>query len=346
MFEYTHGGDVYGRAETLLDFSANLNPLGMPPAVRRAAEEAVGDAARYPDALCRDLTAAIARRDGVPPGWVLCGNGAADLIFRLAFALRPGRALVTAPTFSEYAQALGAAGCAVTRHTLRREDGFDLTEDVLDALDGDLDLAFFCTPNNPTGRMIDPALLSRILARCAGRGITLAVDECFLELTQGAGLTGVLEEYPNLILFRAFTKSYAMPGLRLGYCLCAGGGLLERLWGAGQPWSVSAPAQAAGLAALRECPDWPGRARALLAVERPRLADGLRGLGLEVIPGEANYLLFRAPGVTDLKERLLERGVLIRACANYPGLGPDDYRTAVRTAPENDILLEQLREVL
>ena len=109
---------------------------------------------------------------------------------------------------------------------------------------------------------------------------------------------------------------------------------------------MSAPAQAAGLAALRDCPDWPGRARALLAVERPRLADGLRGLGLEVIPGEVNYLLFRAPGITDLKERLLERGVLIRACANYPGLGPDDYRTAVRTAPENDILLERLREVL
>lgn len=352
MERYTHGGDLL-TAQTrcggaILDFSANLNPLGMPARVRRAAEEAVAGAGHYPDPYCRVLTAGLARRDGVGRSQVLCGNGAADLIFRLAVALMPRRALVTAPTFSEYEQALAAVGCAVEHYRLAPERDFDLPETFPDGLDQGLDLVFLCNPNNPTGRPIQPALLEKILAVCAERSIRLVVDECFLELTDGGpelGLTDWLERYPNLLLLRAFTKSYAIPGLRLGYCLSADTTLLDRLSRCAQPWSVSAPAQAAGAAALEE-PDWPARARALLQVERRVLAARLAALGLDVVPGAANYLLFRAPGVTDLKERLVERGILIRACANYPGLGPDYYRTAVRTGEENGRLLEALREVL
>ena len=148
------------------------------------------------------------------------------------------------------------------------------------------------------------------------------------------------------MLLRAFTKSYAMAGLRLGYALSANGGLLERMAAAGPPWSVSTPAQAAGLAALEQCSDWPEKARALLASERPALSDGLTALGLEVVPGQANYLLFRAAGAADLKERMLMRGVLIRSCANYHGLGNDWYRVCVGQAEQNRRLLAALKEVL
>ena len=176
----------------------------------------------------------------------------------------------------------------------------------------------------------------------------LAVDECFLPLAAGAGpgLAPCLAEHPNLLLLRAFTKSYAMAGLRLGYALSANGGLLERMAAAGPPWSVSTPAQAAGLAALEQCPDWPEKARTLLASERPALSDGLAALGLEVVPGQANYLLFRAAGAADLKERMLMRGVLIRSCANYHGLGNDWYRVCVGQAEQNRRLLAALKEVL
>ena len=147
MKEYTHGGDIVGAREIwkgeLLDFSANLNPLGMPESVRKAAEEAVGEAIHYPDPLCRGLCAAIARRDSVAPEQVLCGNGAADLVFRLAFSRRPRRVLVTAPTFSEYEDAVRAAGGEVVYHRLTPENDFDLTEAVLDDLDDSLDMAFF-----------------------------------------------------------------------------------------------------------------------------------------------------------------------------------------------------------
>ena len=174
----------------------------------------------------------------------------------------------------------------------------------------------------------------------------LAVDECFLGLSDaaGAGLAPLVAGHPKLLLLRAFTKTYAVAGLRLGYCLCSDGALLEAMGRCGQPWSVSAPAQAAGLAALA-CPRWPEKARALVDVERPRLARALEGLGFSVCPGQANYLLFRAPGLPDLKQRLLTRGVLIRACGNYHGLDEYDYRVCVRTGEENGRLVDAIREV-
>lgn len=352
MKEYTHGGDIVGARAIwkgeLLDFSANLNPLGMPEAVRKAAEDAVREAIHYPDPLCRALCAAIARRDNVTPEQVLCGNGAADLVFRLAFSRRPLRVLVTAPTFSEYQDAVQAAGGEVIYHRLMPKNNFDLTEAVLDDLDDGLDMAFFCTPNNPTGCLIDRDLMLRILERCRDKGIRVVVDECFLSLSdpgERMSLAGELEHFPNLVLLRAFTKSYAMPGLRLGYCLSADAALLDGLSRCAQPWSVSGPAQAAGLAALAE-PEYPARARQLIAVERAWLTDALRALGLQVFPSQVNYILFRAPGVNDLKKRLLAHGVLIRSCANYVGLGSDYYRVAVRPHRENEGLIRALKEVL
>lgn len=340
-----HGGDIYDYNRPLLDFSANLNPLGMPEDVCRAAQAAVLDCVHYPDPQCRRLRQAIGEMDGVNPWQVLCGNGAADVIFRLVLACRPKRAMVLAPTFSEYELALIAAGCQTERWLLKRTQGFALTEDILEAIHPGLDMLFLCSPNNPTGLCVEDTLLRRILARCAVTGTRLVVDECFLPLTDGAGLADALKENPHLFLLRAFTKSFAIPGLRLGYGLSWDAVLLESCWQCGQAWSVSSVAQAAGIAACGHAA-WPEKAKALLRVERPRLRTGLEALGLEVWPGEANYLLFQAKNVTNLKALLTEKGILIRSCANYTGLGPDYYRTAVRVPEENDRLLMALGEVL
>ena len=349
MAEYTHGGDLltaqsrYGG--TVLDFSTNLNPLGMPPQVKQAAAEA--DGAAYPDPLCRHLRQAIAAHDGVEEEQVICGNGAADLIFRLAFALKPRKALLTAPTFSEYEGALTCVGCQVERYALDIDRDFDLDEGFLKAIVPGVELVFLCTPNNPTGRLIDPELLAEAARRCRDVGARLVVDECFLPLAGGgAGLAPRLTEFSNLFLLRAFTKSYAMAGLRLGYGLSADLELLETLGRFAQPWSVSAPAQAAGTAAFTRCPQWPEQARALVERERPVLAAVLEGLGCRVVPSQANYLLFQAEHITDLKEKLLQRGVLLRSCANYHNLGPDWYRVCVKGGEENRRLLAALKEVL
>lgn len=348
--ELVHGGDWAGyRAEfgcDALDFSANVSPLGLPAGVAAAITNALPTADRYPDPLCRELRAALARAEGVPADWILCGNGAADLIFRLALAVRPRRALLPAPTFAEYEAALQTVGCAVQRVFLREENEFAVTEEFIDAVTPETDIVFLCQPNNPTGQVTPPALVERLVRRCAECGAVLVVDECFLDfLPDRDALTAkqFLRDAPQLIILKAFTKLYAMAGVRLGYALCGDAALLEKMRGAGQPWAVSSLAQAAGLAALQETA-YAGAVRALIAEQRPRMAAGLRALGLRVMDGQANYLLFRA--TPDFGEKLRRRGAVVRSCANYPGLDAAWYRTAVRTAQENTRLLQIMGEIL
>ena len=348
--ELVHGGDWAGyRAEfgcDALDFSANVSPLGLPAGVAAAITNALPTADRYPDPLCRELRAALAGAEGVPADWILCGNGAADLIFRLALAVRPRRALLPAPTFAEYEAALQTVGCAVQRVFLREENEFAVTEEFIDAVTPETDVVFLCQPNNPTGQVTPPALVERLVRRCAECSAVLVVDECFLDfLPDRDALTAkqLLRDAPQLIILKAFTKLYAMAGVRLGYALCGDAALLEKMRGAGQPWAVSSLAQAAGLAALQETA-YAGAVRALIAEQRPRMAAGLRALGLRVMDGQANYLLFRA--TPDFGEKLRRRGAVVRSCANYPGLDAAWYRTAVRTAEENTRLLQIMGEIL
>lgn len=348
--ELVHGGDWAGyRAEfgcDALDFSANVSPLGLPAGVAAAITNALPTADRYPDPLCRELRAALAGAEGVPADWILCGNGAADLIFRLALAVRPRRALLPAPTFAEYEAALQTVGCAVQRVFLREENEFAVTEEFIDAVTPETDIVFLCQPNNPTGQVTPPALVERLVRRCAECGAVLAVDECFLDfLPDRDAWTAkqLLRDAPQLVILKAFTKLYAMAGVRLGYALCGDATLLEKMRGAGQPWAVSSLAQAAGLAALQETA-YAGAVRALIAEQRPRMAAGLRALGLRVMDGQANYLLFRA--TPDFGEKLRRRGAVVRSCANYPGLDAAWYRTAVRTAEENTRLLQIMGEIL
>lgn len=343
MGRFDHGGDTYGHPG-VVDFSANVNPLGMPQAAREVLAGSVDAYAAYPDPACRDLTRALAARAGVDPGWVLCTAGATDLMSRVCQALRPRRALVLAPCYGGYEQALVQAGAGVRRHTLTHEEGFALTPRVLGDLDEGVDLAFLASPNNPTGLTIARPLLRDILERARDLGVWLVLDECFLGFTDLPSATSLCAAYPNLLVMRAFTKTYAMAGLRLGYGICADAALMGGLRAAGQPWAVSTPAQLAGLAALGE-QGFLERTRAFVGRERARLAQGLATLGMEVLPGEANYLMFQSP--VPLYDALLARGVMVRRCQNYQGLSDGLwYRVAVRTHGENDLLLARLEEVV
>ncbi|MDF3002278.1 MAG: threonine-phosphate decarboxylase, partial [Bacillota bacterium] len=264
-----HGGDIYsarkaleglppGSVQTgslvqtprLLDFSANINPLGLPAGVKKALTEAIGGFDIYPDPLCRELIDNLAVYEDVPSVWLLCGNGAADLIFRMAYAIKPQKAMVLAPTFAEYEEALHAVSCEVIRYPLSADSGFQADEGLIDALNQELDLLFLCNPNNPTGQLMSNEFLCRVLERCKELGIFLVVDECFngfLEEPERYSIKDRIQDSRNLMILKAFTKTYAMAGLRLGYCLTSNGALLEALRDAGQPWSVSTPAQIAGI---------------------------------------------------------------------------------------------------
>lgn len=341
-----HGGEVYSHP-VMLDFSANINPLGTPEAVQEAVKASVSLLFQYPDPYCRALVQAIAQYESVSPDTILCGNGAAELIFSLCNALKPKKALLPVPSFSEYRSALEAAECQTEYFFLKEADNFALTPEFLPALKSfDGQLVMLCNPNNPTGQVISPALLRDILDICREKYLFLFVDECFLDLTEGGeelSLKGLLGEYPDVLLLKAFTKSFGMAGLRLGYCLCGNPGLLRRMGERNQAWNVSSPAQMAGVAALRER-DFLNRARGIIQAERPRMTAALEAMGLRVIPSKVNYLLFRSE--KELRAPLLTRGIQIRDCSNYPGLEEGWYRTAVKLPQQNTELLNAIKEVL
>ena len=351
MESWNHGGDwvayqlEYGRPP--LDFSSNLSPLGLPEQVQKAVLTSLDHADRYPDPFCRLLCRRLGEHLRLSPQWILCGNGAADLIYRMALALRPRRALVTAPAFSEYQRALTLAGCRVDCFSLKERLGFTVTEAILPAITPELDLLFLCEPNNPTGLVTPRPLLKEILQVCSRRNTLLVVDECFnsfLPEPDAHTLMNELAGYPNLVILRAFTKEYAMAGLRLGYLLCSDPALVERIRQGGPPWSVSTPAQAAGVAAL-DLEHYRNALHSLILEERPRLYRELERMGCRVIPGQANYLLFFHPD-PDLCFKLRDHGVLLRDCRDYAGLGIGWYRAAVRTREENEAFLQIMREVL
>ncbi len=317
--ELTHGGDWAGYAAQYggmpLDFSANVSPLGLPQGVRQAVARALDGADRYPDPLCRALRKKLSGTLGVPPQSILCGNGAADLIFRLALAEKPKRALVTAPTFAEYEQALAVAGCTADRFFLREEAGFAVTEALLERIEPGLDILFLCEPNNPTGRTTPRALLLRILERCAACGTRLVVDECFNEFLENLPRTRCWESWRGMKTCCSCGRSPS--GMRWRAC-----GWATRFARTARCWSACAPPGGRGPFPLGA---GGGRGRAggnglqrgaarLVAAERPRLSAGLAALGCRVLPGEANYLLFYHSG-EQLVQRLRARGVLLRGCA-------------------------------
>ena len=183
---------------------------------------------------------------------------------------------------------------------------------------------------------------SEVIALAARQGTRVLLDECFLDFTDAESAKALLPRYPNLLILKAFTKSYALAGVRVGYCLTADAALLSAMAACTQPWNVSLLAQAAGVAALRE-QDWLARAKEILTCERAYMTQELTQLGFSVCPSEANYLLFSAP--VGLDAALLREGIAIRSCANYAGLGAGWYRTAVRLREENEALLDAMRRV-
>ncbi len=336
-----HGGDIYA-GKVLLDFSANTNPFGTPQAVQEAIIEALPQLHRYPDPYCRKLVAAIAEHEAVPKNYILCGNGAADLIYAYGRAVHPKKAAMLAPTFSEYAQ--GLSDCKIPYYFLQESKDFSLDSGILDFLRREKpEVLFLCDPNNPTGRLADPDLVKSILECCHDLGIRLFLDECFLDLTKdGVSRKNDLARYPGLFLLKAFTKSYGMAGVRLGYGLSADTALLEAMSRSQQPWNVSSLAQAAGIAALKQ-QGFLQKTVETVEKERIFLSASLARLGFRVIPSDTNYILFQA-GV-GLADTLREKGILIRNCDNYPGLCPGWYRIAVRLPEENQALIRAMEEV-
>lgn len=346
--QYLHGGDVY-RNSVEYDFSVNINPLGMPKACADAAKQGIYlSGSRYPDwkgeALCEKLSEKV----GVKSRQIILGNGAAELLYALCQFLRPRLGKIAVPGFQEYEQALKSTGAEIAFWELKEKDGFLLGKEFEEAIEGKEDIIFLCNPNNPTGRLIDTAVLQGIAERCERTGTYLCLDECFLsflrpEEQKKRSMLLKLSRYPHIMVLRAFTKIYGMPGLRLGYACSADEELIAGMRSVLQPWNTSVPAQMAGFAALSEHA-YLEQTYELIQKERMYLQQELeRGLAKKVFPSSANFLFFQAE--CDLREKLLEKGILVRSCENFPSLSRGYFRIAVRTHRENQELVRRWREI-
>lgn len=343
-----HGGDIYAyeNGGSITDFSANINPLEMPREISEAVISGTRTLGRYPDWSCKALREKLAEHLGCAACDVICGNGAAELIFSIVYAHKPKTALLTAPCFAEYERALKAADAKIQYHMLLPQDGFALTQDFEERLLPDLDMVFLCVPNNPTGAVIEKDRLTAIADICEKNDILLVLDECFqefLDKPQESSMLDKISGRKSLVILKSFTKMYALAGLRLGYAVTCNHALIEKIYGHRQPWAVSALAQSAGIAALAQT-EFAARSRIYLQAQRAILEEGLASLSCRVFAGSANFVFFYS--AVNWKERLLEQGFLIRDCGNYRGLEQGYYRICVRTYEDNVRLLNAMRQIL
>lgn len=298
-----HGGDwvtaqeLYGRPiDKVLDFSANINPLGPPAAVKEVVVQEWQGLTRYPDPECRELRSAISERYKVGVDSVLAGNGAAELIDLLVRYLRPRRAAVADPTFSEYADALRKSGSMIYSIDTRSGTGFRALVDDIINICQKVDLLFLGQPNNPTGHYIAKADMARILQAAESFATKVILDEAFVDFMDNEAEVSWISESAlsrTVIVVRSMTKFYAIPGLRLGY-LVAHPEQVRALSALQVPWSVNHLAQKAGVAALSD-PDYDRNTRLLIREEREWLRSRLEQLGCTVYGDAANFMLVRLP---------------------------------------------------
>lgn len=347
----THGGDIYSyineNQKKPIDFSANINPFGLPSGVKKILRKSVNEFTAYPDIRSYYLKKALSEFENIDKESIAVGNGAADIIYRLAYAVKPKRALLLAPTFSEYETALRNINCTVDYYYLIQENNFIVKDEILTQIKNK-DILFVCNPNNPTGMLIDKDFMLKIANKCKEESCYLVIDECFIDFLENKEdytFKSFLEDYNNVIIIKAFTKIFAMAGLRLGYCLCFNKELLYKINAANQPWSISVPAQIAGVEALKDT-EYLNKTILFIKKEREYLIKKLEGLNLAVFKCFANYILFRVNKPINLYDEFYNKGFLIRKCENFIGLDESYYRIAVKSHSDNKKLFLTLKEIL
>lgn len=354
---HIHGGNIkeiakrYGlREEKIMDFSANINPLGPSPKVIKVLKENLDKIARYPDPEAIKLRKELSEYLKVNPENIIAGNGAVELIHLICRALRPKKALIVVPTFSEYEFVLKSVGCKIQFFPLKPRDDFklDIEEFLNNMKKIDLPrpctqgrgLLFLCNPNNPTGQLISKSDMLKIIGVTRKRRIFVVIDEVFMDFVERAEAETLIYEAierDNLFIIRSLTKFFALPGIRIGYGI-GNKKLLQKLKDYKEYWSVNALAQIAGIAALRDR-EYIKKTKRLIPKEKKFLYHRLSKInGLKPYPPVTNFILCRLTSKIDskkLQERLLQRNILIRDCSSFRSLNNKYIRIAIRTHKEN-----------
>ena len=354
-----HGGNLYeamrsrgGSLADFLDFSANINPLGLSPRVRSALQQSMEVVVCYPDPDATALKQAIAECYQVHPENIETGNGAVELIYLLCRALSPERVIMPAPTFSEYAAAAEAAGLPVATIALRKENGFvPEIESIIRQLRAH-DLLFVCNPNNPTGAVLTSNQLEPLIAAASSVGAHVVIDESFIDFRDSAAMEScriLVRQYDSLSVLHSLTKFLAIPGLRLGFLL-APEKLAQKTKRLRDPWNVNVMAQAAGLAGLADL-DYRQQTLFLVGQEKEYLYREFQKLpGFSPLPPAVNFMLTDI-GSSGWDAGRLQAGlwpyrIMVRNCENFIGLSDAYIRVAVKSPVENRRLLNVLKKLI
>ena len=335
------------KEEEMLDFSVNVTPLGIPENIQEGMKRGLLKAGWYPDSSKARLQKAIGDFHNVEPEQICVGNGAADVIYRLVFAIQPRKVLVPAPTFGEYEGALTCVNAHVDYYRMSTDD-FLIREDVCHLIEADTDMVFLCHPNNPTGRLVPEPVLKAVLNRCRETGTWLVVDECFLDFVSKDKAFSMIEflgDWNKLIIIRSFTKMFGIPGIRLGYLICSKGEIADEIDRYGGGWNVNCIAEEAGIESLKS-EEYTKKVVDYMTDERSKIRQKMLHMGYRVIEGEANFLLFQdvCPDPGRLGEWLLKQGIMIRCCDDYIHLDGTYYRIGIQTREMNAFLMKKLEE--
>lgn len=355
----THGGNIYRASETfnvkiedIIDFSANINPLGIPGELKHILISGIDDLVNYPDPEYCKLRDNISKYLKVPFENIITGNGATEIIFELFNVLKPNNVLLAGPTFLEYEKAACMAGVKVEYIELEEKDCFELDIDKFASyISRGLECLLLCNPNNPTSTLTGKDELEFIIKHASKNNVMVIIDEAFIELTVGSNnnsMVEYLEKYSNLFIIRAFTKIFAIPGLRLGYGL-GNSQVIRKMWERKLMWSVNSIASCAGdfLPLSGEYLDMTSR---WLAQEKKWLYEELCKIdNLKVFEPQTNFILIKILDDLDtniLGDKMGSRGILLRNASNFRFLNSKFFRVAVKDRNSNLILVNNLKEEL
>ncbi|MDP2277901.1 MAG: threonine-phosphate decarboxylase CobD [Nitrospirota bacterium] len=362
----THGGNIYALSEKLrlnekniIDFSASINPLGIPESVNSAIKDNIKYLYNYPDPDAKRLRSQLAKHHKINPESIICGNGSTEMIYLVARALRPERVLIPAPTFSEYERACRISyELRVMSYELREDNNYDIvTNDFIAHMKGDInsklqtpnsklkcDMAFLCNPNNPTGRVLKKADVIKIADASRKLKCYLVVDEAFIDFVPEESVIKEVEKNPYLIVLRSLTKFYALSGLRIGYGVFPLN-ITETIKEHKEPWTVNTLAQTVGTAAFNDIA-YKKKTFRVIKQEKDFMEKEFKRLEISYIPSQANYYLLRINHAKEIISALRNKGILVRDCSNFKGLDGEYIRIAVKSRKDNMRLLKELSNFL
>ncbi len=363
-----HGGNIYKifrekNIDKILDYSSNINPYGLPENLKKEIFEKLFVLERYPDPDYIELREKIAEKNNLNIENIIVGNGATEIIFLFMKILSPKKVLIVSPTFGEYERAIKASTLAddsveINYFELKETENFVLNVKNLETeLENNYDLLILCNPNNPTGQFLKLKKLEEILKICEQKNTKLFIDEAFVEFVEdweNESIINSKENKENLFVIRAFTKFFAIPGLRLGYGICFNNNLLKKMLEKKEPWSVNNIADLAGQTILDD-ENYIQKTKEWIKDQKKYMYENLNKIeGLRAYKTEVNFILLKIEDnllekgldVKNLRKKMLEKGILIRDASNFIYLDKRYFRFAIKDKLNNEKVIETLTSIL